>query len=192
MNFKICLIYTGVSRNLVDTLYNVRVDECKKAANIMNTFKQNSQLEFSDLFLRNFTINDFEKVKSFLPLNLEKRCLHFYGEMNRVKAGVSYFRNGNISKFGQLIFASGNSSIKNYETGSKILETLHSILLNADGVYGGRFSGAGFNGYYMALVDPKKEESLKKYVTDTYLKIYPEYEGKFKIVFCNTSDGVKL
>ena len=31
-NFKICLIYSGVSRRLTNTMYNVRVDECKASA----------------------------------------------------------------------------------------------------------------------------------------------------------------
>lgn len=192
LNFKICLIYSGVSRNLRNTLYNVRVDECKVAAYLINSFDRENLIEFSKAYLRDFSKIEFEKVKQNFPKNIEKRCTHFYSEMDRVQQGISYFKQGNLEEFGRLMFLSGSSSIYNYETGSKPLETLHNILRKTDGVYGGRFSGAGFNGYYIAIIDPSKEKQIKKFITAEYLKTYPEYKSKFKIMFCNTSDGVKL
>ena len=41
------------------------------------------------------------------------------------------------------------------------------------GIYGGRFSGAGFKGCCMALIDPAFEESITEKVTREYLKEFP-------------------
>ena len=38
------------------------------------------------------------------------------------------------------------------------LKKLYEIMTDTDGIYGGRFSGAGFKGCCMALIDPDKAE----------------------------------
>ncbi len=58
------------------------------------------------------------------------------------------------------------------------------------GIYGGRFSGAGFKGACIALVDPAKEKSICESVTEEYLKLYPQYKDSFEIFFCNPANGV--
>ena len=61
-----------------------------------------------------------------------------------------------------------------------------------EGIYGGRFSGAGFKGCCMALIDPDYEESIKENVTREYLKAFPHLEGKYSVHICGTADGKKL
>lgn len=192
MNFKICLIFSGITRNLPNTMYNVRVDECKTTAFFMNSIMKNTPIELKDSYLRNFSYDTFLQNKHLFPINLVKRATHFYSELDRVYKGIEFFQNGDLENFGNLITESGKSSIENYETGSEQLETLHNIVTGLDGVYGGRFSGAGFNGYYMALIDSKKEKEIKEDITSKYLSIYPQYKKDFAIYICNTNDGVKL
>lgn len=192
INFKICLIYSGVSRKLTNTMYNVRVDECKASAFLMNSINQNAPIEFKNAYLRNFSYDDLIKNKHYFPMNYMKRSMHFYSEMNRIEKGIEYFKNGDLKNFGKLIFESGTSSIENYETGSPQLESLHTIAQKIEGIYGGRFSGAGFNGYYMAIINPNKEKEIEKYITDEYLNLYPQYRDSFKIYFCDIGEGVKI
>ena len=61
-----------------------------------------------------------------------------------------------------------------------------------DGVYGGRFSGAGFKGYCMALIDPSFEEKIKLEMEAKYLKAFPKLKGKYSVSFCESADGVKI
>ena len=75
-------------------------------------------------------------------------------------AGAEAWRKGDIEEYGRLSFQSGNSSIYNWETGSPELKTLYDIMTHTDGIYGGRFSGAGFKGCCMALIDPAYRESI--------------------------------
>ena len=41
---------------------------------------------------------------------------------------------------------------------------LYEIMLETEGIYGGRFSGAGFNGSSMALVDPERKEEVAAHI----------------------------
>ena len=63
---------------------------------------------------------------------------------------------------------------------------------NTEGIYGGRFSGAGFKGCCMALIDPAYEESIIKNVTAEYLKEFPSLKGKYSVHICDSADGVRL
>ena len=94
--------------------------------------------------------------------------------------------------FGRLSFESGRSSIENWETGSPELKTLYDIMTHTDGIYGGRFSGAGFKGCCMALTDPAFRESITEKVTAAYLREFPDLKGKFSVHVCQSADGVSL
>lgn len=47
-------------------------------------------------------------------------------------------------------------------------------MTRTDGIYGGRFSGAGFKGCCMALIDPSFKEEIFK-------KVETEYLAEFRI-----------
>ncbi|MGN1065586.1 MAG: hypothetical protein ACI4QC_09250, partial [Thermoguttaceae bacterium] len=117
---------------------------------------------------------------------------HYFTEVKRVRDGAAAWRAGNLKEFGKLVFESGYSSIMFYETGSEELKTLYDLMKETDGIYGGRFSGAGFKGCCMALVDPSKRASIVKTMTKRYLHAFPNLEGKFSIHFCQTSNGVQF
>ncbi|MBO4550019.1 MAG: galactokinase, partial [Bacteroidaceae bacterium] len=76
------------------------------------------------------------------------------------------------------------------ETGSPELKALYDIMRRTDGIYGGRFSGAGFKGCCMALIDPSFEAEIKQKVTKEYLKAFPELEGKYSVHICESADGL--
>ena len=44
------------------------------------------------------------------------------------------------------------------------------------GIYGGRFSGAGFKGCCLAIIDPAYEETIVETVSREYLKAFPHLE----------------
>ena len=97
---------------------------------------------------------------------------------------------GDLETFGQLCFESGRSSIENYETGSEELKILYEIMLKTPGIYGGRFSGAGFRGCCMALIDPSAADSVLETVERAYLKAFPQLEGRYSAHLCSSADGI--
>lgn len=190
--FKVAIIFSGVERNLANSRYNLRVDECKAAAYALEGYANMEYGKFYDTYLRNVPREIFEEFKDQLPKNWCKRAIHFYDENERVRKGVKAWKNGDLDEFGKLIFESGYSSIYNYEAGSEELKALYHIMKETDGIYGGRFSGAGFKGCCMALVDPEKMETVEANIKEKYLDKFPYLADKFEICFCDTANGVEL
>ncbi len=188
--FKIGIFFSGVTRKLTGTDYNLRVSECKTAAWMMQAYENIPLKELQDTRLHDVPEELLEKYGERMPERFAKRARHYYTECDRVEAGVEAWKKGDIKAFGQLIFESCESSMNNYECGSPELIALYKILRQTEGIYGGRFSGAGFKGACIALVDPAKEESIRKKVTEEYLKQYPQYKDSFELFFCDPANGV--
>lgn len=199
--YEIAIFFSGVERTLVGSKFNMRVDELKSAAYALKGYalddgRENELLvpygKFSETRLRDVPRTVYEDYKDRLPVFWRRRAEHFYSEFERVEKGAEAWRCGDIEMFGKLSFESGRSSIYNYETGSDELKALHEIMIHTDGIYGGRFSGAGFKGCCMALVDPAFTKSINKKVTVEYLKAFPQLAGKYSVHFCHSADGVMV
>lgn len=190
--FEIAIFFTGQERKLAGSAYNMRVDECKAASYALKDFAHLEYGKFCDSFLRDIPDGIYQQYKEKLPQNWRKRSDHYYSEIKRVKKGVKAWKEGNIEEFGELMFESGLSSINQYETGSPELKEMHKIMRKTEGIYGGRFSGAGFNGSAVALINPEKKELIKEFVTKEYLEKFPELKDSFGVYFCKTADGVSI
>ena len=190
--YRIAIFFSGVERTLAGSKFNMRVDECRSAAYALQAYAGMDYGKFSETNLRNVPREVFEAYKNRLPETWARRAAHWYGEFDRVQRGAEAWRRGDIDTFGQLSFESGRSSIELWETGSPELKTLYEIMTETPGIYGGRFSGAGFKGCCMALIDPEKGEEIEARVTREYLKVFPQLEGKFSVHCCQSADGVKL
>ena len=188
--FRLGIFFSGVTRKLTGTDYNLRVSECKTAAWIMQAYEDIHLRELNDTCLRDVPRELFDKHAAQMPERFARRARHFYSECERVKAGVEAWKNGDIRQFGQLVFESCESSMNNYECGSPELIALYQIMRQTNGIYGGRFSGAGFKGACIALVDPACEDEIRREVTKAYLAQYPQYRNSFEIFFCDPADGV--
>ena len=198
--FKIGIFFSGLQRNLSQSsAYNNRVDECKAAAfalysyavtDRMGGFDLDHGLKFKDMYLRLIPEELFKEFGVRLPTSWQKRARHFYSEMDRVKRGLEFWKAGDLVSYGRLVNESGMSSIVNYECGSPELIKLYDILSKLPGVYGTRFSGAGFKGCCMALIDPSYSESICETVQKEYLDEFPMLAGKYAAFICDTADGV--
>ena len=190
--YKIAVFFSGLERSLAGSAFNMRVDECRSAAYALKAYAGIEYGKYSDTYLRDVPYEVYLQYKDRLPECFAKRAEHWYTEQQRVHRGVQAWRNGDIEEFGRLSFESGHSSIYNWETGSPELKTLYEIMTRTDGIYGGRFSGAGFKGCCMALIDPSYEENILATVEIEYLKKFPALKGKYSAYICETADGVNL
>ena len=190
--YRIAVFFSGLERSLANSAYNLRQDECKAAAYSLLAYAGMDYGKFVDTRLRDVPREVFEAYKDRLPDNFRKRAAHYFGEFGRAEAGAEAWKNGDLDTYGRLVFESGRSSVENYECGCPELITLYNIMTETDGIYGGRFSGAGFKGCCMALIDPDKAESVLAHVGEKYLAAYPGLEGKYMSALCASADGVKL
>ncbi len=190
--YEFAIFFSGIERSLAGSKFNMRVDECRSAAYALKALSGMEYGKFEETNLRDVPYDVFVKFKDKLPDNWAKRAEHWYSEYFRVQEGAEAWKNGDIEKFGRLSFESGRSSIKYYETGSPELIKLYEIMLNTKGIYGGRFSGAGFKGCCMALIDPEYEKEILEKVEREYLKAFPHLKGKYSAHICHSADGVRL
>ncbi len=190
--FEIGIFFSGLTRSLVNSDYNLRVYECKTAAWNMLAYQEQPLKTFDKTFLRDVPKETFDKTRDIMPSRFARRAEHFYSEYRRVRQGVTAWETGNLQLFGKLSFASCESSIHNYECGSPELIAIYEIMRSMPGVYGGRFSGAGFKGACIALVDPAYKEDIEKTLTEKYLEQFPEYEKTFKVFWVKPDDGARF
>ncbi len=190
--FVIGIFFSGLERSLASSKYNMRTDELRSAAYELKALSGMEYGKFNETNLRDVPYEVFLKYKDRLPENFRKRAEHFYDENRRVEEGVKAYRDGDIEKFGKLVTESGYSSIYKWETGSDELKTLYELLKDCEGVYGTRFSGAGFKGCTLALIDPEKANDVEEEVGRAYVKKYPNLKDKYSSHICHTADGVKL
>ncbi len=190
--YKIAIFFSGIERTLAGSAFNMRVDECRSAAYALKALSGMEYGKFSQTNLRDVPVEVYHQYKDKLPETWRRRAEHWYTEFDRVQRGAEAWRRGDLEAYGKLSFESGHSSIYNWETGSEELKTLYEIMTQTDGIYGGRFSGAGFKGCCMALIDPAFADSITTSVTEKYLKVFPALAGKYSAHICQSANGVEL
>ncbi|MBR2324479.1 MAG: GHMP kinase [Clostridia bacterium] len=190
--YKFAVFFSGLERSLAGSAFNMRVDECRSAAYALKAFAGMEYGKFDETNLRDVPVEVFHQYGERLPDSWRKRAEHWYTEFDRVQRGAEAWRRGDIEAYGKLSFESGYSSIHNWETGSPELIKLYEIMTQTKGIYGGRFSGAGFKGCCLGMIDPAYEADIIETVTKEYLKAFPHLEGKYSVHICESADGVKL
>jgi galactokinase len=188
--FKVAVFFSGVSRSLIYTDYNQRVQECRVAADILQAYEDDKGSGYEENVLRRVKPTTFEKYASQMPPRYARRARHFFSECERVQEGLEAWQQGDVEQFGELMFESCESSILNYECGSPQLIAIYRSLRNTPGVYGARFCGAGFIGSCFALIDPSKEDAIREKVLRDYLQQFPMYKDSFRTFICESHDGV--
>ena len=190
--YKIAIFFSGLEHSLAGSKYNMRVDELRSGVYALQAFAGMEYGKFNEAMARNVSREVYEELKDRLPRPWAKRCEHWYTEFERVEKGAEAWRRGDIEEYGRLSFESGWSSIHNWESGAPEQIRLYEIMTQTDGIYGGRFSGAGFKGCCMALIDPAYEESVSREVSEKYLAAFPEMRGKYDVFICSSADGVTI
>ena len=178
-NLAWIIAYSGVSRELTKSGFNVRVAECCEAAAILKGGAQK---------LGDLPQDIFEMGKAKLPPNLCRRAEHFFSEMERVRAGKQAWAESDAVRFGELMNRSCASSIKNYESGSEILIQLHEIASSAGGVYGSRFCGGGYGGCVVALADRGKAQDACDEIAWKFSALHPHLPSK--VFVTDMADGL--
>jgi len=190
--YQIAIFFSGLEHNLSGSKYNMRVDELRAGVYALQAFSGMEYGKFREANARGVPYDVYRQYKDRLPAPWAKRCEHWYTEYQRVEAGAEAWRRGDMDAFGRLSFESGWSSIHNWESGAPEQIRLYEIMRQTDGIYGGRFCGAGFKGCCMALIDPAYEESIVRRVSELYLRDFPALREKYSVHICESADGTAL
>jgi galacturonokinase len=186
---SILVAFSGVKKALVGTDYNRRVSECETAARILLDAAGHGD---RTPLLGNVTAADYAQHKERLPAPLDRRAAHYFSEIERVQLGCRAWEQGALQGFGRLMTASGQSSIRNYECGCPPLIDLYDIMVRCTGVLGARFSGAGFRGCCVGLVDPAAAEQASVTIQREYSAAHPELASDVSMAICHSDDGARF
>jgi len=185
---RFLVFWSGRPRNLAKTGFNRRVDECRSAARRLAAAAGSG----SASRLGEVTDTHFEAHRAILPADEARRATHFFQERARVERGWKLWRQGDLVGFGKLMSESCRSSIENYQTGSPELIALQEILEDSPGVLGARFSGAGFGGCSLALVESERATDLADDIRERFASRFPELAEQAASHLVQAAGGVEL
>lgn len=193
----IILAFSGLKKSLTSTGYNNRVAECAEAARIVlkSAAQEQAQAHIKpgdQPRLGHVPEETYVRHKDRLPEPLDRRAAHFFSEAARVRQGIAAWKRGDLRTFGALMTASGESSIKNYECGCPPLIDLYRIMTACSGIYGARFSGAGFRGCCIGLADPDKAPTIIDRIKDEYTQAQPDLASRAFALTRRSDDGARL
>jgi len=190
--FEVVIVNSGFTKALIGTDYNNRVDECKIAASLLQELARGETTPYKDIALRGVSREEWMAHRDSLPGRFGRRAKHYFTENQRVIDGCEAWRRGDIEAFGRLMVESGESSVRDYQCGSPELITIFDTLKNIPGVHGARFSGAGYRGCCIGIVDPSCHEEVEARIAEAYPAKHPQYADKYKVYFCKTADGASF
>ena len=160
--YRIVIVNSNQRRDLVDSKYNERFQECQTATrNIQKKLDIKQLAEVSPAQLAdNMDIFSSEEVK--------KRAKHVISEHNRVRAAVEALNANDLDTFGKLMIESHQSMSEDFEASTPIIDKLVEISLDSPGVIGARMTGGGFGGCTVNLVEESHVDNFISSVGERY------------------------
>ena len=173
---SILIVNSNKKRELVDSAYNERREQCEEAA-----------AYFQVPALRDVTTDTFNSGKHGLSEVVMRRARHIISENARTTAAAKALTAGDMSTLQQLMAQSHASMRDDFEITVTEIDTLVDIIKKTVGDRGGvRMTGGGFGGCVVALVPSDM-------VDHTIAAINAEYEAatglKADIFVCSAGDG---
>lgn len=171
------ITHSGARHELVGGEYNERREQCFSAA-----------AKLGARALRDVTSTQLDKNREKLTDLEYRRAAHVVGENERVAQGVEFLRSANARGFGELMFASHESSRTNFENSTKELDALVQIAREEEGVYGSRLTGGGFGGATVSLINADAADRIAK----NFARKYKAETGiDCRTYLCEIDDGAR-
>lgn len=177
---SLVIINSNKKRDLLNSDYNNRASECKRALEIL---KQYADIEYlCDIKLKD-SKELLEKIEEEKP---KKRAKHTITEQARVEEMIDAINKSDLEKIGDLLNKSHLSLREDFEVTGEHLDLIWDLISPLEGVYGLRMTGAGFGGCLIALIKTEKVENVREYASNKYL----EKTGlELDFMDCKIADG---
>jgi galactokinase len=172
---SLLVYHCGVEHRLVGGEYNERRAQCFAAARALGVKA-----------LRDVSSAQLTEARSGLDPVIYRRAAHIVGEDERVFTGIGCLRRGDGAAFGQLMFASHESSRVNFENSTPELDILVELARDIPGVLGSRLTGGGFGGATISLVEQDAAQTVAERLAAAY-RARTGIEGRAYL--CESADG---
>lgn len=141
---------TGKRRQLVQSEYGKRREQCETAARLLGVKA-----------LRDVTPEQLAAQSDKLPEEIARRASHVVNENARTLAAIEALRKNDLKTVGRLLNESHTSLRDLYEVSIYELDVMAELAQKTDGCFGARMMGGGFGGAVIALV---REDATKRLV----------------------------
>ena len=159
---RIVLCNSGVKHSLASTAYNTRRQECEQGVAVLQ--RHNPAIQS----LRDATLADLEAHRAELSPTVYRHCVYVVQENARVETACQYLETGNLTAFGQEMYASHAGLRDDYEVSCAELDALVEAARGLPGVFGARMMGGGFGGCTINLVAPEQVDGFIASVSAAY------------------------
>ena len=180
----ILIVDSKEERNLANTEYNKRRQECNDAVRLISKIVKNKNIKS----LSDIGLDSLDELEDKIPEKLFKRVKHVVTENNRVLLSKEYLLKDDIEKLGQVLFESHKSLRYDYEVSTEKLDYLVDEMSKIKGVYGGRLMGAGFGGSVISIVKKSKIGIINDIIGGKFLK---KFNVSPDFIECLFSDGTR-
>ncbi|WOO88582.1 galactokinase [Mollicutes bacterium LVI A0078] len=159
----IVVLNSKKKRGLVDSAYNARRTSCENAAEV-------AKAKYGTEYLCQLTVEQLDSLE--VKAEDYKRARHAIEEQERVELSMQQLADGDISGFGQTLYA-GHKSLKElFEVSCDELDFIVDGCKEL-GAVGARMTGAGFGGCCIAVMHKDEVRKLDSLVAD--------YKAKFDL-----------
>jgi galactokinase len=181
-DYVLVIMNTNKRRQLNESKYNERREECEKALSILKRYKDID-------YLCELKIEEYDELEKYINDQIVRnRARHVVYENERVLKAYDSMERGDLQTFGELLIESHNSLRDLYQVTGKELDTIVDAAINHKDCVGARMTGAGFGGCAIALVKKDSVEDFIDIVGATY-KSKIGYEADFYMT--GIGDGTK-
>ena len=177
---RIVICNTMVKHELAGGEYNRRRADCEAGVRFLQRYLPDIRA------LRDVSPSQLAEYGVGLPPETYRRCQHVISENARVLEAAQALKDGDLLRFGVLMYASHASLRDDYEVSCKELDLMVELARECSGVYGARMTGGGFGGCTVNLVDANAVEEFKAAIAGDYndaTGLHPE------IYVCTAADG---
>lgn len=181
--YQFLLCDSQVSHSLADSAYNTRREECLTGVEMLR-----GQYPAINS-LRDAGMEHLEQVKNFFSEKIFKRCAYVIQENQRLIASCDALENGDLTRFGSLLYGSHEGLSLDYEVSCVELDFLVEKTRSMDYVLGARMMGGGFGGCTLNLLKSHDKESFIDDISSEYLR---EFGRAPKFYEVRIVDGTSL
>ena len=169
------VINSQIQRELSESLYIQRVNECRAGLEILKK-------KFNISTIRGIDTAMLQELKTKHRI-LYKRLSHVIDENCRVQEMTDPLERGMADKIGTILKESHESLSSLYEVSCKEIDYIIKLSEDFDGWYGGRIIGGGFGGCSIHLVAHRVIEDYRSYITANYTKKYDIIPDILEVTF---------
>lgn len=181
-DYRIVITNTNKKRELVDSKYNQRLEECQYGLKKLQNY-----IDIPNLC--SMRPKELDRYMHYIddPI-VQKRVRHVITENERVKQAAEALKKNDLLQFGKLMILSHISLRDDYEVTGFELDTLFEEARKIRGCIGTRMTGAGFGGCNVSLVHKDQLEAFQQIIYEKY-KEKTNLQPHFYI--CKAGAGVR-